>query len=123
MYAWRQRGYFRITTLSVAFLLVFSFGLHTIEIEHEHPYHSASHHERASHGEETAALSVYLHAGDRKALLALPPLELSHAFLVSYAPSVEGVAYRESAGRSVVCTDHLRECLSDGILNTKVYRV
>jgi hypothetical protein len=62
---------------SLAFCLLFSFGLHSIQVEHTH-FHAGKHHDSDSH----STMGEYLHLSDKK-LLALPIILFVYVFFTT----------------------------------------
>lgn len=63
-----QGAYARFVAIFIAFSLLTSFGLHSIQIEHEHPTSHHSHNNE--HSSKGIMLGEYMHLADKK-LVAL----------------------------------------------------
>lgn len=63
----------RVFSVCVAFALIFSFGLHTVDTNHTHPthVHEHGHSHSGTHGESTYTISEYAHMAEKKWLSAL----------------------------------------------------
>lgn len=64
-----------ILSTFVVFALLFSFGLHSLQISHSHPGHGAHHgssqQEEKNHGGDTLTLGEYMHAAEKKLLFIM----------------------------------------------------
>lgn len=121
-----------LSTLVVVALLC-SFGLHSVQITHEHPGH-ADHHGSSSHEEGAPLLMLgeYMHLSDKKLFLglaAVPFLTAGALFILfgswwQLVASLELLyqAHLRKRQESVLSIfDYLRSYFSDGILHPQPF--
>jgi hypothetical protein len=69
----------------MALVLIFSFGLHSVETHHTHPGHTHQH-EPNTHGHDGTKLTLgeYVHMAEKKSLYTLFALALSSVFFSTF---------------------------------------
>jgi hypothetical protein len=122
-----------IISALIAGTLVFSFGLHSVQVAHEHPDHVhtfGATHETEEHF--VLALGEYMHMAEKKLYLTVPPV-------VQLAASVSLILFgswalfvflnelsfvrflRKRKEMFSAATDHIRITLSRGIMHPKLH--
>lgn len=84
----RRHIFLRILSSVAACALVFAFALHSVQIEHEHPSHTASHVHQSGAEHEEAPIAVlvlgeFMHHADKKLLLLLMGALLLSGFVAA----------------------------------------
>ncbi len=116
---------FRISAIVVSCTLIGAFGVHSMEVEHEHPGHV-----HAGHEDSTSLFSLgeYVHAAEKKFLLALSSTFSLLSLLYLWTKHRERFLLVPRFAR--LCSvlpkrtsydDAVQICFSDGILNPKLY--
>lgn len=109
-------------------LLIFSFGLHTIQVEHTHP---GDHVHTADQAQGENSLSTYMHGTDKKLFLLAVLAFLLIGTLVRTQYSLLEVActciryiticYLSKRSTSLRFFNYLRTLFSSGVLHPKTY--
>lgn len=60
-----------MVVLFLAITLLSSFGLHAIQIKHDHPGHPLEHSSAPHHGDQAITIAEYIHGADKKFISAL----------------------------------------------------
>ncbi len=69
----------------LASALIFSFGLHSVQIEHMHFNQVHTEAKEQEHGHSFASLDVYMHLSEKKLFLFIPAVILSTSFFAYIA--------------------------------------
>jgi hypothetical protein len=120
-------------SVCMAFTLIFSFGLHSVETQHTHLGHEHQH-EPNTHGHDGTKLTLgeYAHMAEKKSLYALFILAFtvavfSNSFWCSWTAFLRQIVviqttfarYRKRAEYSII--DYLTISFSRGILNPQLH--
>jgi nitrate/nitrite transporter NarK len=126
--AWRK-AIATIGTIALSCLLVFSFGLHTVQVKHMHP--TGHVHGEASEDADLVTLDEYLHGTEKKLFFyilisflffgAFIGFSLLNSVLTHVLIEHASFRIRNKKSFSCRCYDYLCTILSGGILNPKAY--
>lgn len=120
----------------VVLTLLFSFGLHSVQVAHSHPNHAEhqghTHGESQEHESNGTALGEYMHAADKKLLLILATISmLALGFVTTLFGSWEQFILHKNLllctffkkSREIVLSTHnyLERCFCRGILHPKLH--
>jgi hypothetical protein len=118
-----------LLSIILALGLLSSFGLHAVQIEHEHflasPAHGAHEHKQGF-----ATLDTYMHLSDKKYLIFLPVVLLALSFLgrqmrieelLLLSATRSARMIHERYGNQYRMFDYIRLFLKKGILHSKTY--
>ena len=116
----------------VVSMLIFSFGLHSIQIPHDHQDHYTTHANEKGHVGEFERLSSYMHVAEKKLIAMASQLLLlcasaalilfgSWSILMLYQSRRLYIGFKALSERFCVLRDYLSWCFSQGLLNPKLY--
>jgi len=118
-----------LLSIVLALGLLSSFGLHAVQIEHEH-FMTSSAHGTHEHKQGFATLDISMHLSDKKIFIFLPVALLFLPFLSRQMRIEEllllsatryATMLQERHGNHYRVFDYLRLFLKKGILHTKAY--
>ena len=123
----------RMCTLVLSLSLVFSFGLHSIQIPHMHFGAIHEHGSAHEHGAGSLQLSEYMHLADKKlfvcaVLIILAPWTFLSSYILSQRKLTKlsqmwiRACMRALEGILRHLSVYLTLCFRKGILHTKVFR-
>jgi hypothetical protein len=118
-----------LLSIILALGLLFSFGLHAVQIEHEHFVASPAHgtHE---HKQGFATLDTYMHLSDKKMLIFLPVALLALTFFSKHLRIEEllllsatryAKLLHERYGNQYRIFDYAHTSLRKGLMHSKAY--
>ncbi len=118
-----------LLSIVLALGLLFSFGLHSVQVEHEH-FGASPLNETHEHKRGFAALDTYMHLSDKKILLFLPvallflpflsrQMRIEELLLLSATRYAKMLHERYTDQYRVF--DYTRHFLRKGLIHSKVY--
>lgn len=120
----------------VVLTLLFSFGLHSVQVAHSHPNHAEhqghTHGESQEHKSSGSTLGEYMHAADKKLLLILAALSMLALGLVTTLSSswehfilhknlLLCTFFKKSRETALSTHNYLKWCFCKGILHPKLH--
>lgn len=125
-----HKTFISIPTVFVALTLLFSLGLHSIQISHNHPGHHAG--EQQENNSDVLILGEYMHVSDKKLFIILSAILLlgTKIAAILYGSWSQFIArvelrhlifFRKREEVSLTFFDCLQLCLCRGILHPKLH--